>query len=65
MEKITTVWNGEISGIGEAVMDAPLSNILILSDLGGAISAVKKEGRTGRARTGQLRQLLTDIKYWQ
>jgi len=61
--KLATVWDGEVCGVREALEDAPSeSNILILSDSQAAIAAVKKAGRTGRARTADLRRVMIDIK---
>jgi len=58
--KIETVWDGGVRG---ALEDAPSeSNVLILSDSQAAIAAVKKAGRTGKARTADLRRVLMDIK---
>ena len=43
--------------------DAPSeSNVLILSDLQGAIAVVKKAGRTGKARTHDLRVITEGIR---
>jgi len=61
--RTSTVWDGEISGIGRAVTEALINNILILSNSQAAIVAVRKLGKTGSDRTQQLRQVLVDIKY--
>jgi len=61
--KLATVWDGEICGVRGALEDAPSeTNILILSDSQAAIAAVKKAGRTGKARTADLRRVMMDIK---
>jgi len=61
--KLATVWDGEVCGVRGALEDAPSeSNVLILSDSQAAIAAVKKAGRTGRARTADLRRVMMDIK---
>jgi len=61
--KIATVWDGEVCGIRGALEDAPSeTNVLNLSDSQAAIAAVKKAGRTGKARTADLRRAMMDIK---
>jgi len=61
--KVATVWDGEVCGMRGALEDPPNdSNILILSDAQAAVAAVKKAGRTGRARTADLRRVMMDIK---
>jgi len=64
--KLATVWDGEVYGVRGALEDAPSnSNVLILSDSQAAIAAVKKAGRTGKARTNDLKLVLMDIKEQQ
>jgi len=61
--KLAMVWNGEMCGVRQALKYAPSeSNVLILSDSQAAIAAVRKAGRTGRARTAGLRRVMMDIK---
>jgi len=61
--KIATVWDGEVYGVREALEDAPSdSNVLILSDSQAAIAAVKKAGRTGKARTRDFKILMEGIR---
>jgi len=61
--KLATVWDGEVCGVRGALEDAPSNaNVLILSDSQAAIAAVKKAGRTGKARTNDLKLVLRDIK---
>jgi len=61
--KVATVWDGEVCGVRGALEDAPSeTNVLILSDSQAAIAAVKKAGRTGKARTADLRRVMMDIK---
>jgi len=63
LSKIAAVWGGEVCGVRGALEDAPSeTNVLILSDSQAAIAAVKKAGRTGRARTADLRRVMMDIK---
>ena len=53
----------QVCGVRGALEDAPgESNVLILSDSQAAIAAVRKAGRTGRARTADLRRVMMDIK---
>ena len=57
-----TVWDGEVAGMAEAVKTFERGErILLLADSRAAISAVKKAGRTGKARTRDLAKLLTTI----
>jgi len=61
--KLATVWDGEVCGVRGALEDAPNeANVLILSDSQAAIAAVKNAGHTGKARTPDLKAVLTDIK---
>jgi len=61
--KLATVWDGEVCGMRGALEDAPSeTNVLILSDSQAAIAAVKKAGRTGKARTMDLRRVMMEIR---
>jgi len=61
--KLATVWDGEVCGVRGALEDAPSeTNVLILSDSQAAIAAVKKAGKTGKARTADLRKVMMEIK---
>ena len=60
--KLATVWDGEVCGVRGALEDAQSdANVLILSDSQAAIVAVKKAGRTGRARTRDLKFVMEEI----
>jgi len=39
--------------------------ILLLSDSQATIVAIRKAGRTGRARTGELKEVVEEIRKWQ
>ena len=55
--------DGEITGMAEALGKGPRDRrVLILADSKAAIQAVKKAGRTGRARTGELVRVMKEIK---
>jgi len=57
--ELAIVWDGEVCGVRGALEDAPSnSNILILLDSQAAIVAMKKAGRTGKARTNDLKLVL-------
>ena len=59
----TTVWDGEITGMAEALGKGPKDRrVLILADSKVAIQAVKKAGRTGKVRTGELVRVIKEIK---
>jgi len=61
--KLAIVWDREVSGVRGALEDAPSeSNVLILSDPQAAIAAVKKAGRTGKARTRDLKVVMEGIR---
>jgi len=51
--KIATVWDGEVAGLRGALTHAPAKKILILSD--------SQAGRTGKARTYNLRWVASEI----
>jgi len=52
---MATVWDGEVRGMGGVLESTPEeSKVLILSDSQAPIAAVRKAGRTGRARTVDL-----------
>ena len=57
------VWDREIKAIAEAltVWDKK-RNVIILSDLEAAIAVIKKAGKTGKARTGELRKVMRKIE---
>ena len=57
-----TVWDGEIAGMAGAVENFEKGErILLLADSRAAISAVKRAGRTGKARTRELAKLMRTI----
>ena len=61
--KLATVWDGEVCGVRGALEDAPSeTNVLILSDSQAAIAAVKKAGHSGKARTRDLKVVMSEIK---
>ena len=50
-----TVWDGEVAGMAEALERGPRGRgMLILADSMAAIQAVRKAGKTGKARSGEL-----------
>ena len=58
-----TVWDGEITGMAEVVESFERGErILLLTDSRAAISAVKKAGRTGKARTRELARLMKTVE---
>ena len=59
----STVWDGEISGMLGAIANFDKGErILLLADSKAAISAVKKAGIKGKARTADLKQLIELIE---
>ena len=62
MGETATFWDGEIAGMAGAVERFERGErILLLADSKTAISAVKKAGRTGKARTRDLARLMRMI----
>ena len=58
-----TVWDGEVAGMAEALEKGPRDRgVLILADSVAAIRAVKKAGRTGKARTEELARVLREVQ---
>ncbi|KAF8453564.1 RNase H-domain-containing protein [Kalaharituber pfeilii] len=58
-----TVWDGEMKGMRKGIekaVPAP-ANVVILTDAQAAIAAVKKAGRLGKARTGDLKKVVNEI----
>ena len=57
------MWDREICGVRGALADTPSeSNVLILSDSQAVIAVVKKAGRTGKARTRDLKVVMEEIR---
>ena len=62
MGETATVWDGEVAGMVEAVERFERGErILLLADSRAAISAIKKAGRTGTARTWELAKLMKTV----
>ena len=52
---VATVWDGEVVGMAEGLASVRRGmRVLILADSKAAISAVRKAGKTGRARSHHL-----------
>ena len=61
--KLATVWDGEVVGMRGGIQMVPEDQkILLLSDSQAAIAAVRKAGRTGRARTGELKEVVEEVR---
>ena len=56
---IATVWDGEVAGMAGGL--ARMRQVIILADSKAAIAAVKKAGRTGKARSRHLRETVNMI----
>jgi len=60
-----TVWDGEVAGMAEALECGPRrpeGGMLILADSMAAIQAIKKAGKTGKARTGELVRVMREVR---
>ena len=63
MGETATVWDGEIAGMAGVVEEFERGErILLLADSKAAIAAVKKAGRTAKARTRDLLKLIRTIR---
>ena len=61
---VATVWDGEVAGMAEGlakVRQGGERKVLILVDSKAAIAAIKKAGRTGRARSRHLQEAINTI----
>jgi len=57
------VWDGEVVGVRGMLKLAPADRkFLVLSDSQAAIAAVRKAGRTGRARAAELKEVVELIR---
>lgn len=60
------VWDGEVAGAAEALEHGPSDrgslNHLILADSKAAIQGVKKAGRTGKTRAGELARMMSEVR---
>ena len=58
-----TVWDGEVAGLERGLVSSgEHPRVVLLSDSKAALQAVRKAGRTGKARTRRLGTLMTEIK---
>ena len=58
-----TVWDGEVAGMAEALEHGPRGRgTLVLADSMAAIQAVKKAGKTGKARSGELVRVMKEVR---
>ena len=56
--KVATVWDGEVNGIRTGIEQSDANKkVLILTDSQAAVKAIKKAGRTGKARTRDLQRI--------
>ena len=61
--RLATVWDGEVVGMRGGLQSAPEGRkVLIFSDSQAAIAAVRRAGRTGRARTGELKEVVEEVR---
>ena len=61
---VATVWDGEVAGMAGGLARARQSKeqrIVILADSKAAIAAVRKAGRTGRARSRHLQKVVNTL----
>jgi len=63
MGRLATVWDAEIVGMrGGIQMVLEDHKILLLSDSQAAITAMRKAGKTGRARTAELKEVVGEVR---
>ena len=61
MGNIATVWGGEVASMAEGLARTQREKkALILADSKAAIAAVKKAGRTGKARPSHLKKVVDE-----
>ena len=61
---VATVWDGEVAGmVGGLARTHRERKFQILADSKEAITAVRKAGRTGKARLSHLKKVVDDIKH--
>ena len=58
---ITTVWDGEVAGIREALRMTPGVDVLVMSDWTAALRAIKRAARNGRGRTRDLVEVVDEV----
>jgi len=63
MRRVAMVWDGEIVGMRGGIQMVPEDHkILLLSHSQAAIAAIHKAGRTGRARTAELKEVVEEVR---
>ena len=63
MGKLATVWDREIKAIAQALTDWNKSGkVIVLTDFQVAIAAIRKAGKTGKARIRELRKVMRKIE---
>jgi len=61
--KLVTVWDGEVVGMQGRIQMVPEDQkILVLSDSHAVTAAVQKAGKTGRARTRELKEVVEEVR---
>ena len=58
---VATVSDGEVAGMAGGLSQVQESRVLILADSQAAIAAVKRAGRTGKARSRYLQKVVNRI----
>ena len=59
---VATVWDGEVAGMAEGLARTQRERkVLILADSKAAIAAVRKAGKTGKARSSHLKKVVDEI----
>ena len=59
--EVATVWDGEVAGMAEGLARIQDDKIRILADSQAAIAAVRKAGKTGKARSRHLQKVVDKI----
>ena len=61
--KLATVWDGEVVGMRGGGQSAPEDRkVLFISDSQAAIAAVRKAGQTCKARTGEFKEVVEEVR---
>ena len=58
MGRVTTVWDAEVTAIAEGPRRERRKNLPVLTDSRAAIVSIITAGRSGKVRTGELKEVL-------
>ena len=59
--EVATVWDGEVAGMAEGLARIQDGKILILAESQAAMAAVRKAGKTGKAKIRHLQKVANKV----